>query len=46
MTEIEKRFGIIDNKGSENNSIIMPIIDVDKSPVYVEPKLSKPKPNH
>ena len=46
MTEIEKRFGIIDNKGSENNGIIMPIIDVDKSPVYVEPKLSKPKPNH
>jgi hypothetical protein len=38
MSEIEKRFGIMDHhKGSENNQIIMPIIDVDRSPVYVEP---------
>ena len=46
MTEIEKRFGIVEQKGSETNSIIMPIIDVEKSPVYVEPKMSKSKPNH
>lgn len=41
MAEIERRFGIMDSKGSEVNGLIMPMIDAEKSPVYVEPVIKQ-----
>ena len=41
MNEIEKRFGIMDRKGSDH--LIMPMIDIEKMPIYMEPSLTTHK---
>lgn len=40
MNEIERRFGINESKGSADR-FIMPLIDIEKHPIYLEPVIKR-----